>query len=128
MFPAVFAGHVADAGDRPRILMVCYTVLLASAGVFLALVLLHRAAVAPMLGILVVFGASRAFENPAGQSLLPTWGRATPTRARWPGTRPHGTSPRSAARRPEVCCFAGAPRPRLRLPALSSRRRLRSRA
>ena len=89
--------------------MVCYTVLLACAGVFLALVLLHRAAVAPMLGILVVFGASRAFENPAGQSLLPTWGRATPTRARWPGTRPHGTSPRSAARRSEACCFAGAP-------------------
>ena len=54
--------------------MVCYTVLLASAGVFLALVLLHRAAVAPMLGILVVFGASRAFENPAGQSLLPNLG------------------------------------------------------
>ena len=54
--------------------MVCYTVLLACAGVFLALVLLHRAAVAPMLGILVVFGASRAFENPAGQSLLPNLG------------------------------------------------------
>ena len=71
----MFTGHAADRWDRPRILMVCYTVLLASAGVFLApVVLLHRAGVAPMLGILVVFGASRAFENPAGQSLLPNLG------------------------------------------------------
>ncbi len=68
---ALFTGHAADRWDRRRILIACYAVQLACAGAFLALVLLHRAAAPPMLGILVVFGAARAFENPAGQSLLP---------------------------------------------------------
>ena len=68
---ALFTGHAADRWDRRRILATCYVVQFSCAVVFLALVLLHRAAAAPMLGILVVFGASRAFENPAGQSLLP---------------------------------------------------------
>jgi MFS family permease len=68
---ALFTGHAADRWDRRRILAVCYTVQLGCAAVFLALVLFHRAAADLMLAILVVFGASRAFENPAGQSLLP---------------------------------------------------------
>ena len=68
---ALFTGHAADRWDRRRILVACYVVQLGCASVFLALVLLHRAAAVPMLAILVVFGASRAFENPAVQALLP---------------------------------------------------------
>jgi len=70
-FLALPAGETADRYDRRRILLTCYlgefipSAVLASAQVF------HFASVPLLLGVAVIFGASRAFMGPAGAALGP---------------------------------------------------------
>lgn len=65
------AGDVADRFDRRAILLVCYSLATAVAAALSALALAHVAVVWPIYGLILIFGAGRAFAFPAGQSLLP---------------------------------------------------------
>jgi MFS family permease len=68
---ALVTGHAADRYDRRRILVACYaTTTVVSAGL-LAFALLRPATTWPVYLLLVAFGTSRAFANPAGQALVP---------------------------------------------------------
>ncbi len=68
---ALVTGHTADRYPRRRILMACAAVIaLVSAGL-LALAVMRLPALWPVYALLVVFGAARAFANPASQALLP---------------------------------------------------------
>jgi MFS family permease len=65
------AGDAADRYDRRKVLMLCYAAELVPAGVLTAASLLHDISVPLLLGIAVVFGASRAFLSPALSALGP---------------------------------------------------------
>lgn len=68
---ALVAGHVADRFDRRRILLTCYSVstLVAAGLVLCALGGVQQ--VWPIYILLLVFGTSRAFANPASQAIVP---------------------------------------------------------
>lgn len=68
---ALVTGHVADRFDRRRILIVCYVLASLSAAGLLALAVSGTASVLPIYGLVLLFGISRAFANPAGQALVP---------------------------------------------------------
>jgi MFS family permease len=77
-FPALLlslvTGHAADRIERRRILMACHG---AMAMLSVALLLLARAGgthahLLPIYAVLVGVGVARAFQGPAGQSLLPS--------------------------------------------------------
>ncbi len=73
---ALVTGAVADRFDRRRVIAVCHVLI---ALCYVALWLLSRhptASLAPVYGVLVAFGAARAFLGPANQALLP---RLVPT-------------------------------------------------
>ncbi len=73
---ALVTGAVADRFDRRRVIAVCHVLI---AVCYVALWLLSRhptASLAPVYGVLVAFGAARAFLGPANQALLP---RLVPT-------------------------------------------------
>ena len=68
---ALFAGHAADRYDRRVILILCAGAQLACA---LLLQLFSSARLAqtwPIFAVLALLGVARAFQMPAGQSLLP---------------------------------------------------------
>lgn len=67
---SIVTGHVADRVERRRIIMSCYA---AMAALMLALAAFAhtRAGVAPIYAVLVGVGVARAFQGPAGQSILP---------------------------------------------------------
>jgi len=65
------AGHVADRYDRRRVQLLTYLLLAVCAATLLALALGGVADIAPVLGVMVVFGIARAFNQPTGQALLP---------------------------------------------------------
>jgi MFS family permease len=65
------AGHVADRYDRRRIQLVTYTLLAGCALALLAMTLVGITDLAPIFGIMAVFGIARAFSQPTGQALLP---------------------------------------------------------
>ena len=65
------AGHVADRYDRRRVQLVTYTILAACAGALLALAVAGIDELAPVFGVMVLFGVARAFNQPTGQALLP---------------------------------------------------------
>jgi MFS family permease len=68
---ALFTGHVADRFDRRLVLLGCYALTVAaSCGLFLWLVGGGQA-IWPVFALTVLFGATRAFANPAGQALVP---------------------------------------------------------
>ena len=65
------AGHVADRYDRRRVQLVTYAILAACAAALLALALAGVEDLAPVFGVMVLFGIARAFNQPTGQALLP---------------------------------------------------------
>ena len=65
------AGHVADRYDRRRVQLATYAILAACAAVLLALALAGVEDLAPVFGVMVLFGIARAFNQPTGQALLP---------------------------------------------------------
>jgi MFS family permease len=68
---ALVTGHVADRFDRRGILLVCYALtILAGAGLF-ACAWSGTRQVWPIYALTLLFGATRAFANPAGQALVP---------------------------------------------------------
>jgi MFS family permease len=78
------AGHVADRYDRRRVQLLTYVLLGICAAALLALSLAGITDIAPVLGVMVVFGIARAFNQPTGQALLPN-------------IAPPGTFPRAVA-------------------------------
>ncbi len=68
---ALVTGHAADRYDRRAILVVCYVVTLGTALGLLAIAVGGSGQVLLIYGLLLVFGISRAFANPAGQALVP---------------------------------------------------------
>jgi MFS family permease len=78
------AGHVADRYDRRRVQLLTFVLLGVCAALLLALSLAGITDIAPVLGVMVVFGVARAFNQPTGQALLPN-------------IAPPGTFPRAVA-------------------------------
>ena len=78
------AGHVADRYDRRRIQLLTYGLLAVCAAALLWLALAGLTEIAPVLGVMVIFGTARAFNQPTGQALLPN-------------IAPPGTFPRAVA-------------------------------
>src|SRR3954452_20469536 len=68
---ALVTGHVADRFDRRAVLIACYTMATLTAAGLLLHELLGSTAIWPIYALTVIYGASRAFANPAGQALLP---------------------------------------------------------
>jgi len=68
---ALITGQVADRFDRRAILLLCYSVAALSA---VGLLLLARAGVreiGAIYAVVLLFGVTRAFANPAGQAIVP---------------------------------------------------------
>src|SRR5688572_19141632 len=65
------AGHVADRYDRRRVQLITYAILAACAAALLALAVAGIQDLAPVFGVMVLFGVARAFNQPTGQALLP---------------------------------------------------------
>jgi MFS family permease len=68
---ALVTGHVADRFDRRAILLVCYAVAVIAAGGLFACAWTGTRQVWPIYLLILLFGATRAFANPAGQALVP---------------------------------------------------------
>jgi MFS family permease len=68
---ALVTGHVADRHDRRLILVGCYALTALAATGLLACALLRPAGTWPVYALVLLFGVTRAFANPAGQALLP---------------------------------------------------------
>jgi MFS family permease len=65
------AGHVADRYDRRRVQLATYVLLFACSVALLGLSLQGGTDVGPVLAVMALFGVARAFNQPAGQALLP---------------------------------------------------------
>jgi MFS family permease len=65
------AGHVADHYDRRRVQLATYVILAACAAALLVLAVAGVEDLAPVFGVMVLFGVARAFNQPTGQALLP---------------------------------------------------------
>jgi len=68
---ALVTGHTADRYDRRSILVVCYLGTMGTALGLLAIAVSGSGNVLLIYGLLLIFGISRAFANPAGQALVP---------------------------------------------------------
>lgn len=68
---ALVTGHAADRYDRRKILVACYLVTLATAAGLLAIATTGWDRTWLIYALLLIFGVSRAFANPAGQALVP---------------------------------------------------------
>jgi MFS family permease len=68
---ALPAGEAADRHDRKRILQLCYLGEIASVLILLAATVFDFASLPLLLGVAVLFGASRAYMGPAGTALGP---------------------------------------------------------
>lgn len=71
LLSALPAGHVADRFDRRRVLLVCLLVETLCLSGLLALSLMTAPPLEALLAVLAVMGATRAFIQPASQSLVP---------------------------------------------------------
>lgn len=67
----LFAGQAADQFNRRRILRCCFAVELCAVAGFLVLSLLPQQSIIAMFVLVIALAASRIFENPAIQSLVP---------------------------------------------------------
>jgi MFS family permease len=65
------AGHVADTYDRRRVQLFTYVLLATCSAALLGIALAGITDIAPVLGVMVLFGIARAFNQPTGQALLP---------------------------------------------------------
>jgi MFS family permease len=70
-FLALPAGETTDRYDRRRVLGLCYAGEVVAVGILIAAMLTGRASVGLFLGVAVLFGAARAFFQPAGTALAP---------------------------------------------------------
>jgi MFS family permease len=68
---ALVTGHVADRFDRRSILVACYALCTLSALGLLVFAASGARQTWPVYALVVLFGAARAFANPAGQALVP---------------------------------------------------------
>lgn len=68
---ALVTGHVADRFDRRAVLLVCYSVAMASAAGLFVHAWTGSEKVWPIYALIMAYGTARAFANPAGQALLP---------------------------------------------------------
>lgn len=68
---ALFTGHTADRYDRRKILVASYLITLATATGLLAIATSGWQQTWLIYALLLIFGISRAFANPAGQALVP---------------------------------------------------------
>jgi len=68
---ALVTGHTADRYDRRGILVACYLVTLGTSLGLLAIAVSGSGEVWLIYALLLLFGVSRAFANPAGQALVP---------------------------------------------------------
>lgn len=68
---ALPAGHVTDRYDRRRVLLACLVVLTLCMAALLTLALMRSPPLEVLLAVLAVLGATRAFLQPASQSLVP---------------------------------------------------------
>ncbi len=68
---ALVTGHVADRYDRRAILVACYLLTVLTALGLLACAWTRTGEMWQVYALVLVFGATRAFANPAGQALLP---------------------------------------------------------
>lgn len=68
---ALFTGYVADLFDRKLVLGLCYLVMLAVGVLFLFLSLSGLPEIWPVFALLAVLGTTRAFYQPAANSLVP---------------------------------------------------------
>lgn len=66
----LFAGHAADRYNRRNIIVLCLAAQMACSLLLLAFTLSGSHVVAPVFGILVLFGSARAFMMPATQAIL----------------------------------------------------------
>lgn len=67
----LIAGDAADRHDRRRIIIVCIAVEVVCVGALAAITLTGAASFWPIVGLAVMFGAARAFYNPASTALGP---------------------------------------------------------
>ncbi len=67
----LFAGDAADRYDRKRIIVLCILVEILCVGALAGMSLTHTASYWPIFGLAMVFGAARAFFNPASTALAP---------------------------------------------------------
>ena len=65
------AGHVADRYDRRKVQLLTYVLLAVCAASLLGLAVAGVTDTAPVLGVMVLFGVARAFNQPTSQALLP---------------------------------------------------------
>jgi MFS family permease len=65
------AGHVADRFDRRRILALCYATEVVCGLLLLGFTLSGLQAVWPVFGVMLLFGAARAFSMPTSQAITP---------------------------------------------------------
>ena len=65
------AGQIADRRDRRRIVQACLAVLIVCDAALAVLSLHPQPSLAPVFAVAVVFGAARAFLQPAGNALAP---------------------------------------------------------
>jgi MFS family permease len=65
------AGHAADRFDRRRLVAGCQALCVLVAGALIAFVLGGSTSVWPIYAFLVLFGAARGLNGPAGQALMP---------------------------------------------------------
>lgn len=70
-FLALPAGEAADRHDRRKVLLMCYAGEIVAVGILVAASLLHFASVPLLLGVALLFGASRAYFSPANTALGP---------------------------------------------------------
>jgi MFS family permease len=68
---ALVTGHVADRYDRRAILVSCYLLTTLTALGLLAFAFFRAPQMWLLYALVLLFGATRAFANPAGQALLP---------------------------------------------------------
>ena len=68
IFPA---GHAADSRDRRRVLAACFGLEGVCALLLLGFAWRGLSSAVPVFGVMLLFGAARAFAMPAGQALLP---------------------------------------------------------
>ena len=69
---SLFAGDTADRHDRRTIVVICLVVEIACVSALAVMTRLGAAAFTPIFALAVVFGAARAFFNPASTAMAPT--------------------------------------------------------
>jgi MFS family permease len=118
---ALVTGHVADRFDRRAVLLVCYAIgVIAAAGLF-ACAWSGSRQVWPIYALMLLFGATRAFANPAGQALVPNLVPPEHFGKLSPGTRRPGRRRRSPVRRWAACSTQSPAARRLRWQRAASR-------